>query len=33
MEELNPNWWAIVAAAISPLIIGFIWYGPLFGKA
>ena len=33
MEEMSINWLALVCAAILPLIIGFIWYGPLFGKA
>ncbi|TMI76544.1 MAG: DUF1761 domain-containing protein [Bacillati bacterium ANGP1] len=26
------NWVAIVVAAIAQFIIGWIWYGPLFGK-
>ena len=26
------NWFAIVVAAIAQFIIGWIWYGPLFGK-
>lgn len=26
------NLWAILAAAIASMIIGSIWYGPLFGK-
>jgi len=26
------NWVAIVIAAIAQFIIGWIWYGPLFGK-
>ena len=30
---MSINWLALVCAAILPLIIGFIWYGPLFGKA
>jgi hypothetical protein len=29
----NINWIAIVVAAILPLGTGFLWYGPLFGKA
>lgn len=33
MEEMNINWLALVAAAILPLVTGFLWYGPLFGKA
>lgn len=30
---MNINWLALVAAAILPLVTGFLWYGPLFGKA
>lgn len=26
------NYWAVVAAAIASMVIGSIWYGPLFGK-
>ena len=33
MEEMNINWLALVAAAILPLVTGFLWYGPIFGKA
>ncbi|WP_298417492.1 DUF1761 domain-containing protein [uncultured Kordia sp.] len=29
----NINWIALVVAALSTLVIGFVWYGPLFGKA
>ncbi|QHI37714.1 hypothetical protein IMCC3317_30950 [Kordia antarctica] len=29
----NVNWIALVVAALSTLVIGFLWYGPLFGKA
>jgi hypothetical protein len=25
--------WAILASAASSMVIGFVWYGPLFGKA
>lgn len=32
MEGFDINWLAILAAA-SSLVIGFLWYGPLFGKA
>jgi hypothetical protein len=28
----EPNWIAVAAAAISNMILGFLWYGPLFGK-
>ncbi len=26
------NWLAVIVAAILQLAVGFIWYGPLFGK-
>lgn len=26
------NWWAILVAAVVQWLIGWIWYGPLFGK-
>ncbi len=29
----NINWVALIAAAIASMVVGFIWYGPLFGKA
>lgn len=27
------NWLAVIAAVISSVVIGFLWYGPLFGGA
>lgn len=27
------NYWAVVVSAIASMVIGSIWYGPLFGKA
>ena len=33
MKGFNPNFLALLAAAASSLVIGFVWYGPLFGKA
>jgi len=27
------NWLAVIAAALSSFPLGFLWYGPLFGKA
>jgi len=27
------NWLAVVAASLVGFIVGFLWYGPLFGKA
>jgi hypothetical protein len=26
------NYWAVLVAAIVAMVLGFIWYGPLFGK-
>lgn len=26
------NWWAVIVSAIVSMIIGSIWFGPLFGK-
>lgn len=31
MQEIN--WVALIAAGVASMIVGFIWYGPLFGKA
>jgi hypothetical protein len=25
------NWLAVVVAALSPFVLGYLWYGPLFG--
>jgi hypothetical protein len=27
------NWLAVIVAALSSFPLGFVWYGPLFGKA
>jgi hypothetical protein len=32
MEPLSMNYWAIGTGAILSMLIGAIWYGPLFGK-
>ncbi len=32
MEGFDINWIAIAVAAIVPLVVGSIYYGPLFGK-
>ncbi len=29
---LSVNYWAILVSAIASMVIGSIWYGPLFGK-
>lgn len=26
------NWWAVIVSAVVSMIIGSIWFGPLFGK-
>lgn len=26
------NYWAVLAAAAANMVIGFLWYGPVFGK-
>jgi hypothetical protein len=31
--DFHVNIWAILACGVASLVIGFIWYGPLFGKA
>lgn len=28
----DANIWAVVASMVASVIIGFLWYGPLFGK-
>ncbi|MBI5456715.1 DUF1761 domain-containing protein [Candidatus Kaiserbacteria bacterium] len=30
--EIPINYLAVLAAAISNMVLGFLWYGPLFGK-
>lgn len=32
LPEVAINWWAILAATAAAMIIGSLWYGPLFGK-
>jgi len=32
MEDVDINWLSILAAAVSSLVIEFLWYAPLFGK-
>ena len=33
MFELSAvNWLAVVVAGISSMVVGFLWYGPLFGN-
>ncbi len=26
------NWLAVIVAALVPMVVGFLWYGPLFGR-
>lgn len=26
------NWWAVAVATVLNMVVGFVWYGPLFGK-
>ena len=33
METIPVNYLAVLAAAIGNMVLGFLWYGPLFGKA
>ena len=30
--EVAINWWAIIVSMIVSIVLGFVWYGPLFGK-
>jgi hypothetical protein len=32
MNFASVNFLAILAAAVANLLLGFLWYGPLFGK-
>ncbi len=27
------NYWAVIVAAVANMVLGFLWFGPLFGKA
>ena len=29
---MDGNWLAIIVAAVAAMVLGFLWYGPLFGK-
>ncbi len=31
--EIPINYLAVLACAVSAMVLGFLWYGPLFGKA
>jgi len=30
--EISINYWAVLVAALSYMVVGSLWYGPLFGK-
>jgi hypothetical protein len=30
--DFDINFWAVVVAAVSNMVVGFLWYGPLFSK-
>lgn len=32
MDLSNINFWAVLVATLSTFVVGWIWYGPLFGK-
>lgn len=32
METITINYWAVAVGAVLSMVIGAIWYGPLFGK-
>ncbi len=32
MQAIVINWWAVLIAAVVSMVIGSIWFGPLFGK-
>ena len=33
LDFLGLNWWAILVATGAAFVLGFLWYGPLFGQA
>ena len=32
MQIISINYWAVLVATIAAMVLGFLWYGPLFGK-
>ncbi len=32
MKMVPINWWAVLGAVVWNMVIGFLWYGPVFGK-
>lgn len=33
LDFTDLNLWAVLVAAVVPFFVGFLWYGPFFGKA
>ena len=33
LEFAGLNWWAILTATVAAFVLGWLWYGPLFGQA
>lgn len=33
MVEVSVHGWAVLVSGVAAMFIGFLWYGPLFGKA
>jgi hypothetical protein len=33
MTLVHINYWAVLVCGVASMVLGFIWYGPLFGKA
>src|SRR3979411_3551552 len=31
--DIRLNYWAILVAVAATMVLGFLWYGPIFGKA
>ena len=32
MVDISINWWAVIVAAVANMVVGYLWYGPVFGK-
>lgn len=32
MPSFDVNWLAVLVATVAAMVIGFLWYGPVFGK-
>ena len=32
LQQVDVNYLAVLSAAIASMVVGFLWYGPLFGK-